>query len=470
VAEPLDVAARLAEARPAVETIGEYVWACHLLGYQNPDLTLHAAQVRDWYGSEDGLDLRALDADRAALDAAAAATERARQLQEQQVDTLAGAWRGRGGDASREFLLRHGEASSAAASAVRGAVDVLAALRDDLWRAVDDKVAAAMAIDDRRQPQRAEWLTATRTVTTGAGDRAAASELIDQQVKPFVDNDIRADWLPVMQKAMAAVSAAFDAATGALTGDPAAAFDVPGDLGPTSVSSPPSTSPPADLSSTAPAGWSSTAPATAPVVGPAAAPIPPVPAAPDLPAAGMPAAAVPPTAPASATPAMPSMSSLGELGGGLPSGAGGLAGIGSRLADAIGGLLDQPQDALPEPAEGTDDTVEEDDEAAPIEEDDVAASDEDEPGEDEEDVKTKGDSDAETAELAETDDTAAEPVDACADEPVGEAPQPEPAPTPPPAPVPEQPDPVAEPPQDAEAVGAETPCEIAADELPQAGP
>ena len=67
MAEPLDVAARLAEGRPAVDNIGEYVWACHLVGYQNPDLTLHAAQVRDWYGSEDGLDLRALEADRAAL-------------------------------------------------------------------------------------------------------------------------------------------------------------------------------------------------------------------------------------------------------------------------------------------------------------------------------------------------------------------------------------------------------------------
>jgi hypothetical protein len=183
----------------------------------------------------------------------------------------------------------------------------------------------------------------------------------------------------------------------------------------------------------------------------------------------MPAAAIPPTVPASATPAMP-MPSLGELGGGLPSATGGLAGIGSRLADAIGGLLDRPQDALPEPAEVTEDAVEEDDEAPPDEQDDEAAADEDEPGEDEEDVKTKGGSDDETAELAETDEPAAEPVDACADEPVGEAPQPDPVPTPPPAPMPEPPDPVAEPPQDAEPVGAETPCEIAADELPQAGP
>lgn len=466
MAEPLDVPARLAEGRPAVDNIGEYVWACHLLGYQNPDLTLHTAQVRDWYGSEDGLDLRALDADRAALDAVAAAADSARQLQEQQVGALAGAWQGRGGDASREFLLRHGAASAAAASAVRDAVDALAVLRDDLWHAVDDKVVGAVTIDDRRQAQRAEWLTATRTVTTGAGDRAAASELIDQQVKPFVDNDIRADWLPAMQRAMAAVSAAFDAATSALAGDLTSPFEVPGDLGPTSVPPPPSSASPAHLAGTEPAAWSSPAPAAAPAVGPSSAPIAPVPAAPvaaapDLPAAALPAAAAPATGPASATPAMPTMPSLGELGGGLPGAAGGLAGIGSQLADAIGGPLDQPDDALPDPSEVSDDAVDEDE----------PAPDENEPADDEEDEQTEGGPDVETAELAEEGDPTAEPVDACADdEPVDEAPQADPVPTPPPAPMPPPPEPVAESPPDAAPVGAGTPCEIAADELPQAGP
>src|ERR1700754_1136120 len=270
MAEALDVAARLAEGRPAIDNIGDYVWACHLLGYQNKDLTLHAAQVRDWYSSEDGMDLRALEADRAALDAAVAATENARHLQDLQLERLAGAWQGRGGDASHEFLLRHGEASAAAASAVRNAVDALTALRDDLWRAVDEKVAAAVAIDDRRNAERPEWLAATRTVTTGAGDRAVASELIDQQVKPFVDNDIRSDWLTAMQKAMTAVGAAFDTATGVLTGEAAPFFEVPGDLGPTSPT--PTTvhgAPMAEAPSTAPAAWPNPAPAAAPqAVGP----------------------------------------------------------------------------------------------------------------------------------------------------------------------------------------------------------
>jgi hypothetical protein len=253
MAESLDVSARLAEGRPAVDNIGDYVWACHLLGYQNADLTLHPAQVRDWYSSEDGLDLRALDADRAELDAAASAALSARQLQEQQLGALSGAWQGRGGDATHEFLVRHGGASSAAASAVRDAVDALTALRDELWRTVDEKVGTAVAIDDRRQAERPQWLAATQTVTTGAGDRATASELIDQQVKPFVDNDIRSDWVVAMQRAMAAIAAAFDAATGALTTEPSATFDVPGDLGPLPPS-PPGSASTVETAGTAPAG------------------------------------------------------------------------------------------------------------------------------------------------------------------------------------------------------------------------
>ncbi len=462
MAEPLDVAARLDDGRAAVDNIGEYVWACHLVGYQNPDLTLHAAQVRDWYGSEDGLDLRALEADRAALDAAATATDSAQRLQEQQLGTLAGAWQGRGGDASREFLLRHGEASAAAASAVRNAVHALAALRDDLWHAVDDKVGAAMAIEERRQPERAEWLAATRTVTTGAGDRAVASELIDQQVKPFVDNDIRSDWLTAMQKAMAAVSAAFDDATSVLTGEPAAPFEVPGDLGPASMPSPPSATPATAGAGTVPAAWTGPPPAAvAQGLGPSAAPTPAIPAAPEPLAAPTPAAPAPATAPLSATPAMPSMPSPGELGGGLPGAAGGVAGLGSQLADAIGGLVNGPDGALPDSSQPAD-----------------GAIDGDEPGFDDEepvtDEEVDDESGTETEDLAETDEPADEPadepVDACAEKSVDETPPADPVSTPPPEPMPPPPQPIVEPPPSAEAVGAETPCEIAADELPQAGP
>ena len=458
MAEPLDVAARLAEGRPSVDNIGDYVWACHLLGYQNPDLTLHAAQVRDWYSSEDGLDLRALDADRAALDAVAQATEGAWQLQDQQLGALAAAWQGRGGDASQEFLRRHGEASATAASAVRDAADALTALRDDLWHAVDGKVAEAVAIDDRRVAERPEWLAATQTVTTGAGDRAVASELIDQQVKPFVDNDIRSDWLTAMQNAMTAVAAAFDAATGVLTGEHEAMFEVPGDLGPLSTPAPVSPAP--EVAGTAPANWPAPAPTAAPGMTAMTAPPPAFVAPPEPVAAPMAAAPVPAATPAAAPPAMPS---FGELGGGLPSAAGGLAGLGTQLADAIGGLLNQPDGSLPDPPDPKDE---------PKPGEDPAPGDKPKPGEDPAPGdKPKPDEEPEPADKVDDEPVpdAEEPVDACTDTSADETPPVEPAPTPPPAPMPPQPEPIVEPPPNPGPVHVQTPCEIAADELPQAG-
>ncbi|MGZ5379799.1 MAG: hypothetical protein ACXWD8_17925, partial [Mycobacterium sp.] len=225
-----DAASRLAEARPAVEAFQDYVWACHLLGFQDPDLTLHASQVRDWYGSEDGIDLRALDADCEALRATAAAAEGVLARQDVQLASMSAAWHGAGAQASRDFLRRHGETSADVVNAVRAAAESLASLRDRLWHSVDRKVTATMVTQD--QGARPDWRAAAQTVTTGAGDRAAASELVDQEVKPFVNNEIRSEWLTAMRSAMAAVMEAYDAAAAELASETAVPFDVPGDFGP----------------------------------------------------------------------------------------------------------------------------------------------------------------------------------------------------------------------------------------------
>jgi hypothetical protein len=452
MAEKFDVASRLAEGRPAVDNIQTYVWACHVLGYTNPDLTQHASQVSDWYGSEDGLDLRALDADCAALEAAVAATEDALTRQGDQFGALSAAWQGRSADLSRAFLHRHGEASAAAAAAVRTTADALAKLRDNLWHTVDGKVAAAITTEGRAPD---EWLAAAQTVTTGAGDRAAASERIDQEVKPFVDNDIRGDWLAAMRSATAAVAELYDAATAELTAEPDAMFDVPGEIGP-------SWTPPLrdDEVATVPAAVTSVSPpAVAPSWGAPTAPspmqAPPVP--PPMPPPPVDAGS---TAPAMAAP--PSAPSLG----GLPDVGGGLSGLGQQLADAFGSLLGSADGALPDSA-GIDEPVDD--------VDDVDDKLDDDPGDDEESVEPATDPEGEPA--------AEKPVEApVAEEPVVESadgceqagppapvdpPPSEPAPTPvrvPPPPPPAEP---AAPPS-AEAV-AETPCEIAADELPQVG-
>jgi hypothetical protein len=455
MAEKFDAASRLAEGRASVDNVQNYVWACHLLGYQSPDLTLHAAQVRDWYASEDGMDLSALDADCAALQAAVAATEEALARQEDQLVALSAAWQGQGAEASREFLRRHGDASGAAAAAVRTAADALTALRDSLWHTVDGKVAAALDIDDRRVAERAEWLAAAHTVMTGAGDRAVASELIDQQVKPFVNNDIGSDWLTAMRAAIAAVTDAYEAATAELSAEPAAVFDVPGDLGPswtppprdddvpTAPASAVSSPSPASAVGAAPASWS---PAPAATAMPAAAPPPLPPATPVEPAAPL-----EPSAPAMAAP--PPMPSLG--GGGMPDIGSGLSDFGQQLSDVLGSLFGSGDDALPDSEElEKPDLLDEEPESQPDDE-----LEDDELDEAEEAIDPAADSDR----VCETPSEEPPPVEPPPVEPPPVAPPPEPAPTPAPLPPPEP----AAPPEPMAATG--TPCEIAADELPQVG-
>src|SRR5690606_6439603 len=98
-----------------------FVTACRSLGYGHPDLTAHAAQVRDWYTSEDGLALPALDADCVALQSASHLVDDALAQQSEQVRLLSAAWQGGGAGAAQEFLRRHGDASTRVAVAVRAA-------------------------------------------------------------------------------------------------------------------------------------------------------------------------------------------------------------------------------------------------------------------------------------------------------------------------------------------------------------
>ncbi len=467
-----DATSRLAEGRPAVDTVQEHVWACHLLGYQDSDLTLHGSQVRDWYTSEDGIDLRALDADCDALRAAAAATEAALVRQDAQLASVSAAWHGAGAEASREFLRRHGEASASVVAAVRTAAESLAALRDTLWRSIDGKVAATTAVGGRAE--RPDWLAAAQTVTTGAGDRATASELVDREIKPFVDNDIRSEWLTAMRSAMAAVTNAYDDAAAELTSEVGAAFAIPGDLGP--AWSPPS----GDGDSTTPAGASAATPvgsaAPASSAMPASAAVPagaapmawtasplaaqPMPSTASLPPAlPPPTPSAPPVDPAAMTP--PSVPSLG---GGMPDIGSGLSGFGQQIGDMLGGLLGTSQDALSDLPEA-DDLSELD---GPDDLDDLDGDDPEDVVDEDADEEPEDDEIDGTATDTATDDTEAKPVCAPApDEPpatLSVEPVPaavDSAPTPTPAlPLAPPPEPLSD---------ANTPCEIAADELPQVG-
>jgi hypothetical protein len=460
MADRLDVAERLAEGRPAVEHTQRYVRACQMLGYEHPDLTSHPSQIRDWYDSEDGLDLRALDGDCAELRAAAAAVTDALRIQRAQVADLAAAWTGPGADSAVGFLQRHCDAASTVATEVRAAAQRCESLRDNLWHLLDLKVATAIAIDDRTLAHRPAWLAAADTVTTAVGDRPTADELVDQQIKPYVENDIRIDWLTVMRSTQAGVAASYDMATDRMAAASPAYFEIPGDLGPGRQPFQPA--PPS-----APAATAAVAPAAAfPSPSPDPAPAP----------TSMTAAAAPaPTTPA--TPASDLGTALGDAAA-MPAGAGGLGGLGdpggglsglgglaSRIVDAMSGLLGSAADQLTDPSAldgllgGRD----------PFDED---AFDEDlfHPGAEHDDADDKPDTEADEADEPKETEEADETEDAEASEEARPVDGPPPVDAPAPAAVPpiegSVPPVNGSPPDPTE---GSTPCEIAADELPQAG-
>jgi hypothetical protein len=469
VAAQFDVAARLAEGRPAVEHTQIYVRACHLLGYQHPDLTAHGAQVCDWYDTEVGLDLRVLDDDSAELAVAVDTVEEALHAQRALLAELAAAWRGPGADSAMQFLQRHCAAAAAVAAHVRGAAEGCAVLRDNLWEMVDGKTATAVAIDDRRLGERSGWLAAAHTVTTGAGDRSAAEELVRHQVNPYVDNDIRIDWLTAMRSTVASVRASYDAIIHALTSTHEVCFDIPGELGP---SWRPVPDDPLGTMSVTPAMPEVTLPAEAVSTMPAAvtAPVPPTIAAPPaLPASGLEdLSAVPTELAAPLDDRTGGSTGTSNLGGGLGGLAENIGGVVGKIVDGLGGLLGSLAGGFADPAGIGDPQLD-----APLDADKPSADEAEDarvlPACEKVIAPAGADKDA----SCETPSASAPPADEADDaaQPV----TPPPMDTPPPAPPPPAEAPSTGLPSDDSSPASEpepaaaTPCEIAADELPQAG-
>lgn len=477
MADRLDVAARLAEGRAAVEHAQTYVQACHALGYQNPDLTTHPVQVRERYAGEDGLDLRVLDRDCAELRAAGVVAAEALRMQRHQVAELAAAWTGPGGDAAVQLLQRHCDTGDSVVTELRAAAQRCESLRDNLWYLVDSEVATTIAVDDRVRVQRPAWLAAAAAVL--AGDRDGAADVVRQQLMPYVDNDIRNDWVTAMRSASDGVETAYAMVIDKMTAVPTAHFEFPGDLG--AGIAPVQLAPPVD---------------TAPV--PAVDPVPTLAAAVPDPVGAAPASVTPAPPPVAAAPPAGWGTALGDalgtpagdlgglgsglgsglgggfgggdlgsalggggLGGGGLSGGGNLLGLAGRIVDAVGGLIGSTGDGL----NGADVLS---DGENPFAEPPFDA---DDPDDADDPVDAAGDE-------ARADETPDDPDDAVdISQPVGE-PQPGPdatpveAPPPPDTTAPDAPPappaaPVAEPAPAADQ--GSTPCEIAADQLPQAG-
>jgi hypothetical protein len=454
MADRFDVSERLAEGRSAVEHTQTYVDACHQLGYQQPDLTAHTSQVWDWYDAEAGLDLRILDDDTGALRAAVNAIEEALWVQRTQVTELAAAWRGSGADTAMRFIQRHCDVAAEVAAHVGAAAEHYAALRDDVWKSVDGKVANAVAIDERRAAERSSWLAACQSVTAGAGDRSTAEEVIRQQVKPYVDNDIRNDWLAAMSSGSASVAASYDEAIHALASTSEVRFDVPGDFGPSwqpAVDGRPVTETTPTMS--LPAEPAPTVPAAAPAIRPPTSPEPQGFSTDGLDdAPSMPTEWAAPLGDASGL-----STGAGNLGG-LGGSGGGIGGVVGSIVDSIGSILGSLAGGLGDGSGSGPSLADDALTGDPLDLDDADKQEDTDTADKAEPVSLDDDTAAEqlvdpvTENPSTTSDSVAEPVGQQLDPPPSAVP---PADQPPPAAAPQ--------------TDGSTPCEIAEDELPQAG-
>ena len=211
VALRYDVAARLAEGREAVGRMQSYVSACQRRGFGAPELTGYDGKLIDCYFSEAGLDLHLLEADVTALTALADAAADALRLQRAQLIELPKAWRGIGAENATAFLRRHCDTANELVARLRAAAVGCAVLRDELWRLVDAKVAAALAVDDVVGGCRSSWLAAARAVNSGSDDPESV-EIIDHQVIPYVQHHVRVVWTTAVRRAEDGFAAAFGSA------------------------------------------------------------------------------------------------------------------------------------------------------------------------------------------------------------------------------------------------------------------
>lgn len=437
-----DVAARLADAHLALDDFQTYAAAARPRSH---------ADLETWYGAERGLDLQRLDADRATLEAAAHSATDALAAARRQLTALAAAWDGPGAAAAAGFLRRHCDSAAVLVDSLLTAAAACTELRDELWRSVDAKVTATTTLAERVGAHRETWLSAAQLVLAGTPDEAAAAVVADQ-VAPFVDTAIGAEWLRDMQTTTDAARRAYREAVARLGEWPTARFEVPGDLGPAFVAEAPRGRPP-EVSP----GWMADAPLLPPS-GPESPPgqaNAPLPAPVATPPAGVPPLTPPDLSAASAIPGRvgealdgllgsPGTPPLGPTGPTEPTKPVGLPGLEPPTLDGPEEPeeVTEDEDAEGEDAEGEDEAAEEQapEEQAP-EDPGPDAAPEGQPQQDPPEI---------TAGTTELDSDSPAPA---------RAPAAEPAPVPDcgaAAPVPSPP-------------SAVTPCEMAADELPQVG-
>ena len=225
-----DTHSRLADGAAAAANTEAYVTA-YVTAYMtasygagHPGLT--GEGVRGLYSAEDGLSLQALDADSAALAAAGSVAEEALALHRQALAVLTEGWRGGSSSAADDLLRQQCAEAADVVTALHGAAGELRSLRQRLADLRDEKVDAAIRIDDRRAAERPAWLAHARAAMDDGADPEAI-EAIRREIAPYVASDIRSDWMAAMQSGTESVAGAYGDTAARLSDRPMPRFDSP---------------------------------------------------------------------------------------------------------------------------------------------------------------------------------------------------------------------------------------------------
>ena len=221
-----DTHSRLADGAAAAANTEAYVTAYVTASYGAGHPGLTGEGVRGLYSAEDGLSLQALDADSAALAAAGSVAEEALALHRQALAVLTEGWRGGSSSAADDLLRQQCAEAADVVTALHGAAGELRSLRQRLADLRDEKVDAAIRIDDRRAAERPAWLAHARAAMDDGADPEAI-EAIRREIAPYVASDIRSDWMAAMQSGTESVAGAYGDTAARLSDRPMPRFDSP---------------------------------------------------------------------------------------------------------------------------------------------------------------------------------------------------------------------------------------------------
>ncbi|MGH3725342.1 MAG: hypothetical protein ACRDUS_14625 [Mycobacterium sp.] len=178
----------------------------------NPDLTANERQLFDWYDMDAGMNLNTLGGDLELFKNAVTTMKSAAERQHGQLKLLMGMWEGKGSEAANQFLRTHNSTADAVTEEFGKVSTGLDGLRGALWTIVDLKKEASTLVDGF-VTNRAQFDSAVATYKTGTGDKSKADETNANLIGPHVKNNIEGKWLPAMKIAWGKGGEAYDALT-----------------------------------------------------------------------------------------------------------------------------------------------------------------------------------------------------------------------------------------------------------------